>query len=958
MTKKILSFVLAMTLVVSLFAGLTVTASADYAGGTFTKAAGTLESGYYVFGTVNGETLKTVSNDTSRNKWLAPGDGFLPDGPIENPDSAVVWYYDSDTGTLNSAGNPALFVSWKSSEGNSARASDTATAVSIVEASEGLYHMTVKDVPSRTLCYNVSSDGWRFYTSSNSNQVPGLVFFKLSDGGETPAHEHDWSAWSSNNDGTHSRTCQGEDCPIGSQTENCSFESTVTKEASCAEEGELEKVCEVCGYTLTEAIPATGEHSDEDGDGLCDVCGAEMPEIIVYTRATELHEGDEVVIRTCAVAEADGGYVVLSTTADGKKLSGVQANVSIEEEALEVVDKATAVMTVEYADAKNFRLKNVDGTYLSTGSTGSSLSFAAAADDYSLWYLEAADANSVYIKSTNAKYNGRVQALEYYNGLFTTYGEGTADAYKFMLYVHANESAHVHEWTSAVTREASCTEEGVLTYTCSGCDESYTEPIPMIPHADADGDGLCDACQGAIYSAALAVNDKDTVVIVYDATGDAMTDTASGKGMASLAVNAQAGVTVPAAGSIWTVKTAEGGFYLLNAQGQYLTSGETGNSMSLEAEANDYSLWTLETADEEQKLVYVRNVNAAYNGSQNQALEFYQGTFTTYGLSDKNKAQFLMALYTLPGEEESKPEVSADVYGVSVSLKGNIGLNFFLIPSEELLADANASVQMEIDREEGTETLSFPIAGAATRVVGEDTLYQFSVSLNAKQMNDEVTLRVLDGEGKSVAMFRRSNQQDITDSGLVYSVQDYILATMDSGADQKLKALAAAMSDFGSLAQAQFAYKTEDRAQIRGDLDSVTAQTLAEFEAEKTIGTATGVSYYASSLLLQSETTLRFYFTLEEGEIGDYTFKLGSKEVTPVQNGEYWTIDVPNVTAKNLSKSYTVNVSSAEGNVLTVKASGLSYAYSALSGGSNEQTLIDLAKGLYLYNRAAIAYFG
>ena len=36
MTKKILSFVLAMTLIVSLFAGLTVTASADYEGtGTF-----------------------------------------------------------------------------------------------------------------------------------------------------------------------------------------------------------------------------------------------------------------------------------------------------------------------------------------------------------------------------------------------------------------------------------------------------------------------------------------------------------------------------------------------------------------------------------------------------------------------------------------------------------------------------------------------------------------------------------------------------------------------------------------------------------------------------------------------------------------------------------------------------------------------------------------------------------
>ena len=234
----------------------------------------------------------------------------------------------------------------------------------------------------------------------------------------------------------------------------------------------------------------------------------------------------------------------------------------------------------------------------------------------------------------------------------------------------------------------------------------------------------------------------------------------------------------------------------------------------------------------------------------------------------------------------------------------------------------------------------------------------FSVSLNAKQMNDDVTLRVLDGEGKSVALFRHSNQENITESGFVYSVQDYIKATLDTSSDQKLKALVTAMSDFGSLAQAQFAYKTADRPQVQGDLNSVTAQTLAEFEAVKTPGTAAGVSYYASSLLLQSETTLRFYFTLDEGEIGDYTFKLGSKKVTPVQNGEYWTIDVPNVTAKNLSKSYTITVSSSEGKVLTVKASGLSYAYSVLNGGSDEQTLIDLVKGLYLYNKDAVAYFG
>ena len=36
---------------------------------------------------------------------------------------------------------------------------------------------------------------------------------QLSDGAE-PVHEHVWGDWISNNDGTHYRTCSGEDCPV------------------------------------------------------------------------------------------------------------------------------------------------------------------------------------------------------------------------------------------------------------------------------------------------------------------------------------------------------------------------------------------------------------------------------------------------------------------------------------------------------------------------------------------------------------------------------------------------------------------------------------------------------------------------------------------------------------------------------------------------------------------------
>ncbi len=45
--------------------------------------------------------------------------------------------------------------------------------------------------------------------------------------------------------------------------------------------------------------------------------------------------------------------------------------------------------------------------------------------------------------------------------------------------------AHVHNYAAAVTKAATCAEEGVITYTCS-CGEAYTESIPMTAHSFGD----------------------------------------------------------------------------------------------------------------------------------------------------------------------------------------------------------------------------------------------------------------------------------------------------------------------------------------------------------------------------------------------------------------------------------------------------------------------------------------
>ncbi len=53
---------------------------------------------------------------------------------------------------------------------------------------------------------------------------------------------------------------------------------------------------------------------------------------------------------------------------------------------------------------------------------------------------------------------------------------------------------HEHSYTSSVTKEATCTEAGVMTYTCE-CGDSYTEEIAIVDHSYEDG--VCSVCGAA-----------------------------------------------------------------------------------------------------------------------------------------------------------------------------------------------------------------------------------------------------------------------------------------------------------------------------------------------------------------------------------------------------------------------------------------------------------------------------
>ena len=62
------------------------------------------------------------------------------------------------------------------------------------------------------------------------------------------------------------------------------------------------------------------------------------------------------------------------------------------------------------------------------------------------------------------------------------YARTYADAHNIEFRVCAGHGNASHAYSEAVTTEPTCTTDGVMTYTCIGCGDFYTEPIPALGH--------------------------------------------------------------------------------------------------------------------------------------------------------------------------------------------------------------------------------------------------------------------------------------------------------------------------------------------------------------------------------------------------------------------------------------------------------------------------------------------
>ena len=287
----------------------------------------------------------------------------------------------------------------------------------------------------------------------------------------------------------------------------------------------------------------------------------------------------------------------------------------------------------------------------------------------------------------------------------------------------------------------------------------------------------------------------------------------------------------------------------------------------------------------------------------------------------------------------------AQLAKVSVSLKGNIAVNYYMLLTEEVAADRNAYMYFKLVDGE----VKIPATDGVKMVLDGETYYVYTCAVDAKEMTDNI-----------VSQFFYGN--NVTREH-TYNVQTYgkhILAAYD---DQATRDLITAMLNYGAASQLHFGYNTDKLANdVRDDKGNAliaapdySGMTIDGFKAVAGQGTDL-TKFYSASLILKSETTVRFFFQVNAD--ATFTASYNGQELTVSKRGSLHYVDVVGISAKDLDEDVTITINDGT-NTTEVSFNPMSYCQGVLNDttGAFSNEMKDLVCALYLYNQAANVYF-
>ena len=639
MQKKILSMILAIAMVVSMFAGIAVTASA-----------------------AEPVTLSFAGGDAKNHDTLTFADEA----------SGITAVFDKN-GNSTSPRHDANCVRFYASNGKSNSLTVSAPAgynvTAIAFAMNGTYDLAKVSADSGA----IEGTNWTgsanavVFTTTAQTRIEGITVTYEASGACTHANTTSESTNppSCLEDGAVTVTCS--DCGE-SWTESIAAlghewtEETITP-ATCTEDGLVKATCSRCGAIEERVVTATG-HDFSNGDCPCGEPAPAADLFALVTDVTSLTAGDVIIITS-----ADSTYA-MSTEQKNNNRGAVEVTLNSDGT---ISSDGTAIqhITLGAGEAAGSLTFGVNGGYLyAAGSSGNYLRTQETNDANGEWVITLADGVFTVLAQGSNRPLMRYNTSKLFACYAATSTTGTAVAIYEKIEGEAPPAACEHA-ADAYT----CNEDGTHSFTCTLCGETVTadcdatvaEEIPATCNAYGTTSYECAVCAGEwtvtgteygehawdgasctvcgatrnIYTKVedvTALADGAGIVIYYAGASKLISGEASSNRLLGVDATAADGIVYANEGGelFLIVRVDENGdYYFETEDGKYLTSGATGNSLTLEASLTDYAKWYFDTTGTVAAL-RIANRNATYNGGI-QALEYYAkyDAFTVYGIKDE-----------------------------------------------------------------------------------------------------------------------------------------------------------------------------------------------------------------------------------------------------------------------------------------------------------------------------------
>ena len=327
-------------------------------------------------------------------------------------------------------------------------------------------------------------------------------------------------------------------------------------------------------------------------------------------------------------------------------------------------------------------------------------------------------------------------------------------------------------------------------------------------------------------------------------------------------------------------------------------------------------------------------------------LEKYESKFHSGSAFDVN--------VTFKGDHDDM-EIGDLLSGYSLSLEGDIGVNFYLRFKNADALSENAKMVFTIKSVDGkhsrTQEVYVKSQTDTSRAVATQSggYYVFKCTVNAKEMTSKITAQVIDGETSGKAYD--------------YTVQEYAKYMLQHpDTYSKEQDLIKTMLNYGTACQNYFNYNQGNYANsvLSGD-----DRDLSIMSAEEVNGAArpdditiagTDIRIARASLILNTTITEKLFIT---GANENTVFKYDGKVLPVVKEGDYYVIKIEGITAQEINTTTGIRVYDGNRVLGHLTYSPLFYCRLVIDHEEDSTVTRDLkvlVSAMLRYNRAAFKY--